>query len=203
VSGVLPQVEVFYDRTARTLQRRRFVSHLKQGLLRRADLIAAGGFRSFFPLTEDTDLLLRLQERGCGFYELTKVLYYYRHYDGAQHLSHRLDRARYHLAVHISAWHRAAKRADPIDQKGASLDSVLAKLAEMPIEERMELMDRSLFSTYAEQLELCWQSGDDARRDRIFADGGGDAAERIFSRRDSAQDARLARLGGRLGGRHS
>ena len=170
LSGVLPQLQLFYDKTMRKMEVRRFTSHLKQGLLRRADLMAVGGFRPFFPLTEDTDLLHRLQERGCGFYALNKVLYYYRQYDGDQHLSHRLDRARYHLAVHISAWHRQEKRPDPVARKHANLDSVLARLAAMPRADQERLLNQSLFATYAEQLELAWQSGDDARREAIFTD---------------------------------
>lgn len=170
LSGVLPQLQLFYDNSMRKMEVRRFTSHLKQGLLRRAELVACGGFRAFFPLTEDTDLLYRLQERGCGFYALNRVLYYYRQYDGAGHLSHRLDRARYHLAVHISAWHRSQNRPDPIERKGASLDGVLERLAIIPPLERERLLNQSLFSTYAEQLELAWQSGDVARREAIFAD---------------------------------
>lgn len=47
-------------------------------VIRRALMLSAGGFNPFYRNSEDYDLYLRLMEKGASFFNIDRVLYYYR-----------------------------------------------------------------------------------------------------------------------------
>jgi glycosyltransferase involved in cell wall biosynthesis len=81
-------------------------------MLRRAELLAAGGYRTQFRLCEDYDLWLRLSEQ----YELRNlpdILMHYRHHDGQTSGTAPEHRALGVLAAQYAATARRAGHADP------------------------------------------------------------------------------------------
>jgi len=120
----------------------RFLLLSQNMMIRRKVLLALGGFRPFFRISEDTDFTLRFAERYRATL-LNDALYQYRVYNSGKgsNLENKtpLLRWRYYCAALLSAQRRRNGSTDPV-ANGATLDEIIPLCAELPADARLRCL---------------------------------------------------------------
>ena len=137
----------------------------KRAMFRRVVLREAGNFRPFFRICEDTDLQLRLEERGFSCARVQAVLYFMRIGDHS-HLCGDSEAALYRFVMFVSAHCRRLGLPDPVAD-GKSFDDVLTECRSVDGVFRDKTMSAQVLRGHRAQIHECRKSGDKNRAAQI------------------------------------
>ena len=137
----------------------------KRAMFRRVVLQEAGNFRPFFRICEDTDLQLRLEERGFSCARVHAILYFMRIGDHS-HLCGDSEAALYRFVMFASAHCRRLGLPDPVAD-GKLFDDVLTECRSVDGVFPDKKMSAQVLRGHRAQIHECRKSGDKNRAAQI------------------------------------